>query len=627
MGHSSLPIELLDLIGSSLSQEDHHTCASVNREWYLAFRRLLYRNVTIKNRREFARAYKTIKRDSCALRPLGYYVKELNIYGGRLTEEELIELPLLCPHTESINIHWSVWQHFAHANHSETPPRTVIQEKMSILLRSLSLTRLTLDCQELAFAVDITAVLAAAPNLLSLSFKNTSYDIYVQNLEHLHKVCPYLETLHTRCHTPLNQPTRLSVALEQCEPAYAMKTLRIQFSDTCSITAEWFQYVARKYPNLQVLDFESLDKDDTDALDFNDALRLEAFDLIAQRCQRLKAVRMVRFYIEDHFFRALDGAGIRLEAIACKPRFVNHQAIHARLAFGTVRQFQDTLTSMAVAWSSCDNPLRGLMSSFYGFAHLSDLVLSLYSCGYHLGEAFFIETILDNCIGLKTFVFEQGTLSARETRDEDMTPHGLTTLTMNCAKFDEHALEYISARCPHLDRLSMLCCSPYRTLKLRPMIQIRMPQQKFTLIDISYLKPEESEWTRRDQNEPMKFFSLTQLKNEQQPKEAVYYMNDFYKTRHRYCPRFFTRDIDYGHLRAKGLARSFRQLTLDESNVVNGGTTDQSVLCIPSKRARVCAQRQLYSERWIKELRTCGMTKITCLSVDRLRINGMRLAL
>ncbi|KAF7727933.1 hypothetical protein EC973_006821 [Apophysomyces ossiformis] len=627
MGPSSLPIELLDLIGSSLSQEDHYACAAVNRKWYLAFRRLLYRRVTVRNRREFVRVYKTLKKDAYALRPLGYSIKELNISGGRLTGEELAELSLLCPHADSINIHWSVWQHFAYAERSDTPAPIVIEEKMTLLLRSLNLTRLTLDCQELAFAVDLTAVLAAAPNLLFLSFKNTSYDIYVQNLERLHNVCPSLESLHTRCHTPLHQPTQLPVALEHCEPAYNMKSLRVQFSHTCSITAEWFQYVARKYPNLQALDFESLDKDDTDAHDFNDASRLEAFDLIAQRCKRLKAVRMTRFYIEDYFFRALDEAGIRLEAIECKPRFVNHQTVHARLAFGTVRHFRDTLTSMTIAWSSCDNPLRGLMSSFHGFIHLSDLVLSLYNCGYHLGEAFFIETVLDNCIGLKRFVFEQGTLSARETRDEDFVPHGLTTLSMNCVKFNEHALEYISARCPALDRLSMLCCSPYRTLSLRPTIHIHMPKQKFSLIDISYLKPEESEWTRRVHHEPMKFFSLTQLEKDRQSKETVYYMSDFYKTRHRYCPRYFTRDVDYGHLRTKGLARSFRQLTLDESNVVNGNLNDTAILRMPTKRSRVCAQRQSYSERWIRELRTCGMTKITCLSVDRLRINGMRISL
>ncbi|KAF7729305.1 hypothetical protein EC973_004561 [Apophysomyces ossiformis] len=627
---SSLPIELLDIIGTYLSHEDRYVCVIVNREWYTLFRRLLYQSVTVKNRNQFHWFYKRLDLESKDPRPIGHCVKDLNIYCGKLTLEELRRIPTLCPNVESLDVDWTIWQRFAQG-HGSLSAQELVHPIMTSFLTSWKLTRLTLDCFRLSYAIDITAVLICVPNLHSLSFRNLRYDFYLHDIEKIHACCPLLESLHIRCLAMITYPTRrLSDNLITTEPANKMKRLFIQFNDNRAVTSGWYEYVARKYPNIEELHFETPDKYGLGPMDYGDTARLEAFDLLARNCHRLKTVRMTRFNIEDRFFKVFDHADSRLEKISCKlSSQVNHLQV-GRLEFETIRQFRHSLTSLSIVWSTYNNPFPGLLSRLGGFLLLTELTLNLYLGRYHPDDACMIDVVFEHCVALKTFVLEQGILSFRKPTSHRDTPfHGLTSLTLNWVYFDEEALIYVSKRCPHLDCLVMFGCFPRRTSN-HTIVQIDMPQQKFSKIDVSYLRLGPA-WNRHSRESPIKLFSLTQLmkqtclSDESPSPTSVYFMNAYYKSR-SLCPRYDLYVDDNDRSRQTGFAKSFRELRSREIAAMNNAMLAEP-MNPPAKRSRTAYEQGSCHDRWTKEIREHGIAKITCHSVHRLRINGKRISL
>ncbi|KAG0168078.1 hypothetical protein DFQ28_005365 [Apophysomyces sp. BC1034] len=627
---SSLPIELVDIIGTYLAHEDHYTCVIVSREWYILFRRLLYQSVTVKNRNQFHWFYKKVDQESNSPRPIGNCVKDLNIYCNKLTMEEITRIPMLCPYVDSLDVDWTIWQHFAQG-HDSLPAQELVHPIMTTLLSSWKLARLTLDCFRLSYAIDIAAVLSCVPNLHSLSFRNLRYDFYLHDIEKIHACCPLLESLHIRCYALITYPARQFTDNPiHSESARRMKRLFIQFNDNRAVTAGWYEYVARKYPNIEELHFETPDKYGIGPMDYGDNARFEAFDMLARNCHRLRTVRMTRFNIENRFFKVFDDADSRLEQISCKLSAHTNNLQAGRLEFETIRQFRHSLTSLSIVWSTYNNPLLGLLSKLGGFQVLTELTLNLYLGRYHSDDACMIDSVFEHCTGLRTFVLEQGILSFRKAgQDGDTTVHGLTSLTLKWVYFDEDALVYVSKRCPQLNRLAMFGCFPRRASN-QTIVQINMPHQTFSTIDVSYLKLGPA-WNRHARESPIKLFSLTQLENkvptsdEGTPQGSIYFMNTYYKSRSS-CPRYDVYVDDNDRSRRTGFAKTFRGLRARETAAVNNAIGAEPTV-MPAKRSRVTYDQRSCYDRWAKEIRECGIAKITCHSVHRLRINGKQLSL
>ncbi|KAG1143981.1 hypothetical protein G6F37_000031 [Rhizopus arrhizus] len=296
--NNRLPPEFLHQISAYLSFQDCYNCLHVNRFWYHAFQRVLYRVINIYSDTQFKKLIdslcfsKSLKEEyhnGHLIKALylhnsiqynetvdfledlddPYYVKHINI-----TQKQLVLLNDLCPQLEIFEFDRSQWKHLQLTAEmkqwkyiircSPIQHSTFLYSPFTSIFGSC-LTYLNINyCYSSQQEDELTSFLYLIPTIehlvVEILFKNTQSRLNISKLlQNIHTALPKLHTLEFIRTNPSRHEPPASVYDSNILSNFAekpnLKSLTIQ-GHIDSI--KWFEFIQNNYPHLQDLSINQL---------------------------------------------------------------------------------------------------------------------------------------------------------------------------------------------------------------------------------------------------------------------------------------------------------------------------------------------------------------------------------
>ncbi|KAF7721184.1 hypothetical protein EC973_005131 [Apophysomyces ossiformis] len=394
---NNLPLEILTIIGSHLSQEDLSACIATCQPWKKALIPILYKSVMFRSNVALNDFVHTLHNSPKHGR-LGDHVRQLRLdfYSG--PEAGLFDLVKLCPYVTEFEMKHSTltelfapylkeWKHL---------------ERLDVLLSLHSIPESWLDgLQHTIVRLSLTieedlAILDIIPSFTRLEELRImcNPELPLSALEKIHNNLPHLSILNLGyCQFRGPMP-------ESVEPCNSVRTLKFGPMNVLC----WPEYFASKYKNVEMIDFRRVQ--------IVGDLETEAFHRFLRSCRNLKRLRMVDFNDHNFYRKSLDV----LVEIGAPLTFLNLYYPPIRLAKTAVTDFQNTLRSIDFSWRGVQATLEYVLKPLRTCKSLEELSL-------RYGHTFDIEIdrILAACRNLKNLTLSGGHIDLSRHYDEFST--------------------------------------------------------------------------------------------------------------------------------------------------------------------------------------------------------------
>ncbi|KAI9486656.1 MAG: hypothetical protein EXX96DRAFT_604762 [Benjaminiella poitrasii] len=457
-----LPFEVIQLIDSYLYDDERIECVSVCWNWYIIFKQLLYKNITISNLRKFDHLYRIINQGFNTVDDIGRHIKSIRFLPSstftakdedyRRFYKHFIKLPLICPNIANLNIPSLVllWEQ----------QQLLMEDKLTNMLLSFapSLTDLTL-----AFAGESIPCMTGMDHLTTIDLAWADGVLELSTLENLHVECPKIKQLSLSVDhlSPLFEQ-ELSELITVVS-AKRLTHFSIESKQYFSTIEPIFRYASHKYPHLEHFGIKTLSPTSTmtdleeEALEGDIGLsllnRYSTYAAFVRNCQRLHTLVFRNILPHRVLLEAITTMGIQL------------RSIKVDTVFGMSRSLFDLI--MRILQSSPRFSSITLYSSLR-IRHTAEVLLaSLHPCQIlthvKLGrlQTIYVDNILDQCLALKSLCLYDtmarvGAIGKTDACEHPVMHKNLRHFSIEKVIFDNHLYTYLSRRCPRLADLSIV---------------------------------------------------------------------------------------------------------------------------------------------------------------------------
>ncbi|CAO3596344.1 unnamed protein product [Absidia cylindrospora] len=499
-----LPYEIFQLVALSLGpkKQDLAECCLVCTDWLPLFMEQLYLNITICGPPSFQLFYTCLSTPSSTryTHHRQLLIRTLSIQDGNISQDEMTQLPKLCPRLEQLTIDGRAqWDHampslfnktsgLQQNNGTETSTTIANTTKMNatwwpslksacILATSITptvmqnapqLTRLSLRCMfDGRLSQHLISALKQTPLLNYLSIDECESSL--QQLEAIHDACPSLIQLRL-VHTIIdNADYPLSITLPPTSessphqtaspgntiaPSSTLRQLILQevtiLDDDYNQLSDWFMYIAMKYPLLESLEWwqkSPHDLTNTPHIDTSVALYL------ASQCPLLRSARLFNINVDSLFYRSLLEQTQQLHypsTSSSSTLQIKELGMNYSLDLG---HYAQQLQSYLLWWNEKESPLDYI-------PRLPSSLATLHLSGRMCYSSFDMNLILDQCPRLEFLQLDFGTLDqvAPEHAYQRKKQHPLKRLMMEEVKFSALSFKSVAFRCRGLIELDLLDC-------------------------------------------------------------------------------------------------------------------------------------------------------------------------
>ncbi|KAI9010831.1 hypothetical protein CLU79DRAFT_772869 [Phycomyces nitens] len=463
-----LPLEIISLVASYLSQQDRITCLAICKHWLPVFQRSLWQKISLDD--TFLRnIYKTPGPEDI-YKTNGFRVQQLKIASKyRVQKQCFVVLQQLFPHIRHLEFlvdvqpglytvdmfDWSIW-------------------------KSLTRLDLPLDDSIRAFGPEATfeklssLKFLARFNMISDS-NNNSYPCFTwQNFEALHRYLPRLECIKSN-YSVANISSSDLKAIKRIIPAVTVKKLRCQ-NNFANFNIHWVLYYGFKYPSLETLSFKIVTGRQRMPLPNLNFLTLEISKYPDMFCflRTLETIGSAD-YAENTLplYYVLKKSKSPIEKLSINFHTFQQGDQLFKDAIDLTSNHTTMLKYFELSLIVANHPVDGLPIRMIKYPVLVSLDITLSGCSIQ------IDHILDQCPLLKSFKVKGLDVSLGQYNSP--SPHGLRDLDIDCQKIGNDIMSYVSFRCRDLRRLKLNA----RILKDRRI------DRCFHIFDMSYTRLDE----------------------------------------------------------------------------------------------------------------------------------------
>lgn len=477
-----LPSELIELIGSYLSNQEQYKCLFVCKNWFDPIHRSLYKTIQIKTRHQFKTLLPQLESNGKLVRSL-YFCKSKHRVG--VTRKELDQLAIVCPYIEILDFHQAIWKYIYHSNLLDQfkhiyqlPPLT---HNLRLSQHQNQLTSLSLYGPIVSdYLFQQEELLKCTPHLVFLSFnsqQDKSHVIHVSitQLEFIHDSLPLLKELELSGSFKLQQITTTTTTITA-----AVHLTRFLLKAT-SISPQWIYYFAYKYPNLETLDLElTLLPQKQKEVD-------KSFSFLLKSCPNLNKIELdsssAKTLMTKEFFDIADQHQ-HLKEIKMKDLVYNLVSRQDGFFDLLVKRGKRWISGLGTEVIESDLTIRHILESLVTLNQLTDLVLC---CGHPYFDCE-LDLILDHCPNLIQLTIRSAQVIVSLEQQQQITTsrvHGLKSISFSTVSFSSCILfDYLSLKCPVLTKLMCYECDQ----KQGNVIQIHMPQHTFETISLNGIR-------------------------------------------------------------------------------------------------------------------------------------------
>ncbi|CAO3642157.1 unnamed protein product [Mucor fragilis] len=484
-----LPFEVFQLIESHLLDDERAECVKVCWNWYIIFKQLLYRNITIGNQRQFNSFYRMINQGYNTMDDTGRHVKSIQFLSSptfSASKEEycrflnqLNKLPMICPNITSLCISDRVlmWKR----EKEEVKSKPLIDNTHVLLAYAPVLTKI-----ELTLYGPIWPYLTSLHLLQHIKLTWPDGKLCLTHLEEVHQQCRLIETLDIS----ILQFDTSSIRLDlQTNVASMLTRFTIKSQHSIGNIKPIFIYAACKYPQLEHLGIQSASptsskadlEEEEEELDTGTTLlnRYSAYASFVRGCPHVSSLALGNMLPDQVLLEAISTMGIQLKQLSIESVFGLSRSMYDSI----IRTVQPAVTSMTL-----HSLLRVRNSA-------ETLMLTLASCrqlaNLDLGKQpdVPVDLVLDQCSHLVSLNLYDTMVKLNTVDNGDKWVHpcqhvNLHQFSLDKVMFDNSVFDYLARRCPKLAQLTVInsICSSSNTF-----VRIHMPSSRLGQVKIDRL--------------------------------------------------------------------------------------------------------------------------------------------
>lgn len=432
-----LPFEVFDIINTYLYDKERSICMTVCLRWYLIFKQFLYKDIMIRDYKQFRLLYRVINQGFDTVDDTGSHVRSISFEPSAITFEnhddfahKMARFSILCPNITSITLPLY---------------RVPIEKEHDIisLLSQFSLTHLNITSLQ-PFS------LSSWPQLQHVQLTWATGSLLVQYLEQLHVDCPKIETLHISAHHVdfAFLPTKTVVATT------SLTELIVESQEYMEAIEYAFAYIACKYPQLKKLNVQSKsatslksnleeeeEENDVGTLLLN---RYSAYTAFAQKCQYIDTMQFKNIVPDPVLLDAMNTMRVRVQKFKIDTTF----GISRSLFETMVRTMHESVVDLCINTSlRVRNTTVVLGTVLTSCKQLTKLELGKQ-------PTVFIDSLLEYCPQLKQLVFHDTFL--RRQKESTMIHTNLVELVLDKVTFMQDAMDQVGRQCPHLKQIQIV---------------------------------------------------------------------------------------------------------------------------------------------------------------------------
>ncbi|SAL99506.1 hypothetical protein [Absidia glauca] len=589
-----LPYEIFQLVCSSLGPSKHTVaeCCVVCTSWHLRFMQHLYQDIHLCGPPNFKLFFSCISTTPIGDRSL--FIRTLTVQDGDISQEEMEQLPAICPKLEQLTIdgraHWeSISKNDAPCPTATTAAWWPCLRSVCILVTCITpiliqntpqLTRLTLRCMfDAGLTQDIISLLDRTPVLEYLSIDEIQLSL--DHLESIHASCPQLQQLRL-VHPTLMHSLRIDNS-STILPAPSLEQLILQevcLEDNEDGLSGWFDYIGSKYPRLQTLEWwnKAFHGESTLCrLDTTVGLRL------ISQCSQLTSVRFFHLHVDPLFYQSL----------------LSRRSLLADLGMSYSMDFgphSQQLTSYSLWWEGKESP------SSYVFRLPPSLVRLHLSARLCFGS-FDMTLILNQCAYLESLHLDFGSL---DTVDEDMAhwrPHPLKRLVMEEVNFSSSFMKMVSYRCRDLAELNLLdCILMEEGSEGKNLVRLIFPTQQFHTVRLCGI--------RFAHNPSLRAKSVGIYEMDKQEQQEHWYYLSHHATYLSYTPiHYFRYKLPVQAIKQHSIVKPLPPRT-------------NTPLLVPPTELNALRQMQRHDGKFGRDAPCAGYLTLVCRSIHRLYLEN-----
>ncbi|KAL9555537.1 hypothetical protein MBANPS3_002322, partial [Mucor bainieri] len=488
-----LPFEVFQLIESYLQDDERAECIKVCWNWYIVFKQLLYRSITIGNQKQFAGFYRMLNQGYNTMDDTGRHVKSIQFLPSPTYAAskqvycrflgQLKKLPMICPNITSLRIPDGVltWKREKEEGEEEDPGDLLMSN-----LRILSAYAPVLTEVELAMHGPIWPYVTKMHRLQHINLAWSDGSLCLRQLEEIHQHCSSLATLVISVRQFDMSPITLDL---QTQVATRLTHFNLKSQHFISNIEPIFVYAARKYPQLEHLGIQSASptsaktdlEEEEEERDIGTTLlnRYGAYASFVRECPHVSSLSLGNMLPDQVLLEAISTMGIQLKQLSIESVFGLSRSTYDSM----MRTVQPALTSMTLhSLLRVRNATDTLMSTLASCRKLVHLDLGKQSDVP-------VDLVLDHCpqlISLRLYD-TMARLNAVDSGDKWVHPSQhvrLHEFSLDKAMFDNSVFDYLARRCPKLAQLTIInsVCSSSNTF-----VRIHMPSSRLGQVRIDRL--------------------------------------------------------------------------------------------------------------------------------------------
>ncbi|KAF1796301.1 hypothetical protein V8B55DRAFT_1554268 [Mucor lusitanicus] len=480
------PFEVFQLIDSYLHNDERAECIKVCWSWYIVFKQLLYRNITIGNQRQFNSFYRMLNQGYNTMDDTGRHVKSIQFlpsptfsasrqeYGRFLSQ--LNKLPMICPNITSLCIP----DHVLMGEHNDDDEDSLVDSNSRILLAYAP----TLTKVELAFYGRTWLRLTPLHRLQHIKLTWIDGELGLKQLEEIHQHCSLLQTLDILV---LELDTSSITPSLQTNVASTLTRFTLKSQHLISSIEPIFLYASRKYPQLEHLGIQSVSLtpswrglEEEEALGITLLNRYSIYASFLRECPHISSLALNSLSWPDTvLLDAVSTMGIQLKQFSIGTVFGLSRSVYDAM----MRALQPAVTSLTLhSFVRVRNTTETLLSALASCKKLTHLDLGKQSDVP-------VDLLLDQCPQLISLHLYDTTarLNTVDNGDKWVHPSQHATLhqfSLDKVMFDNSVFDYLARRCPRLTQLTILnsVCSSFNTC-----VRIHMPLSRLGQVKIDRL--------------------------------------------------------------------------------------------------------------------------------------------